>query len=303
MGFKYTEAAVDRIPREVEGDQGELMGGQFKKTISQKQNNIGRWWNPIAMAGEGATKQQRDRVHSVLNDEVNDKQNYRYRLRTTLERNLYDTIRQSLLDNANHRIAINEPVYRDGQPTPPGIDPYYYPTTTEPRVADIFRQNTNTREMDRLKNDFLQHQAAHGFNPTEANQNFSDMIDSFQGTALRSSHDHANFFNAARKAQGIPLPESWQRQDLMRNMEAYFRRMSADNAYYEHVERDPRMMASLGYTKDPWNNPINQPNFPNKAGVKGVEAVMSGLRGEHVVSDERTSHAIESLATTMMLGP
>lgn len=300
--FKPTQAAIERIKYDEPNETGRKLSAALFNVFKEKQNKLGEWWNPIALSARNTTKTQQDNVRDVLLREVNDKAFHRSDLQTPEEQDLYDTIRQELLSSAKYRQAINEPVYREGQPTPAQIDPYYYPTTTDPKVAEVFRRNTDQPEVERLSEDYIQQAMKHGYSEEESNKMLQQMIDSFQGSALKGSSDHGNFFNAARKAQGIPLPESWQRGDLMRNLEAYHRRLSTDVAYYHNVETDPKVMASLGYKKDPWGNPIYEPGVRNITGG-AAESVMSQLKGEHVGYAERTQHAGEALATTLMLGP
>ena len=302
--FKPTEPALDKIKSDIPNDNGERVSDTLKKTFQERQNLLGRFWNPISEAAkQDLSNQQIERVRQVLLREVNDKNFYRNTLRTVAERNLYDTVRKSLSDNSDYRIAMNEPVYRDGKPTPHVKDPYYYPTTTDPKVADTFRQNTDQARIDQLSRDYIDQQMRHGFSRADAEANLKEQVDGFQGSVLHESGDNQTFYNAARKAQGVPLPDSWQRQDLLRNLEAYNRRMATDMAYYHNVETNHKVMAALGYKTDPWDNPVHEPTVKNIAGTSSVRAVTNQLKGESSDIASRTEHSAETFATVSMLGP
>lgn len=301
--FKPTQAAIERIKSDIPDENGERVSGALFKTFSERQQLLGKWWNPIAEQAKKLDQSAIDKVRDTLVQETNEGVNYRGNLRTQQERDLYDTIRKQLKDSADYRIGLNMPVYRGGNPTPPKSSPYYYPTTTEPKVADIFRANQDKGAIKQLSDDFIKQQLVHGMSQSQAEVNLKDMVDKFQGSANKSNQNNLLFYNAAREEAGIPLPKSWQRQDMLRNLEAYHRRLATDVSYYHNVETQPKVMAGLGYKKDPWNNPINEPTVENINGHSAVQAVMGELKGEHLDPMGRAEHAAETLATTAMLGP
>lgn len=300
--IKLTQSAVERIPYDIPTEDGRRLGRALHQTLIDKQHLIGRWWNPIAEAAQGMSQEQLANVDRVLMRERDDRSSYATMLRGQDERNLYRKIRDALVNNAEYRREINEPIYRDGEPTEAGIDPYYYPTTTNPRQADIIRQGLDVAAVDRMKQAFKAKQMAAGYSEDQANANWKDFVDAIQGSARNNDTGNQAFFNAARKAEGIPLPDELRRTDLLRNLEAYFRRQASDNSYYHNIESNHPVAASLGYTRDAWRNPIDSTNINNLAGHDSVKAVINELKGEYADRMTRTSHAVESGATATMLG-
>lgn len=301
--FRPTESAIERIRQVNDSPNNKRVADALQQTLAEKQNLIGRWNNPIIEAANKLSAEQRQRVDRALYHEVNEKTSANFMLKSQQEIALKNLIREKLLDNANYRIKINEPVYRGSEPTKAKIDPWYYPTTTEPRIADIFRQNQDTTRIAELTKDFMAQQAKHDYTPEEAAANLKTVINSFQGSARDNTTGNQAFFNAARKAQGIPLPETWRRTDLLRNLDSYFRRQASDNSYYHNIESNHKVASALGYETDAWGAKINQPDSPNISGSDAVKAVIGELQGEYADRQARAEHAVESIATATMLGP
>lgn len=301
--FKPTQAALERIKTDIPTEDARNLSGKLFKVYGTSNNLLGKWWTPVSEQGKGMSSESLKRVDDVLYKEVNDKTSHMNELKTPDERKLYNSIRDVYDKSFQQRKDWNEPVYENGNPRPPRQDPFYHATTVEPKVANILKQNVDRPAIEKLSQDFIQQQLRHGVSQLEAEQNLKDEINKLRGNIVHGEGTSSDIkYNANRKAQGIPLPNSWRRQDLLHNLQVYLRRSASDLAFYHHIETDPKTMASLGYTKDPWNNPINEPKVENIAGNDSVRGVIDELKGERLGQFERNAHAMESLATIAMLG-
>jgi len=307
--LKLTQSAIDRI-RSIPAKIAPELGDAFQQTLAKKQNLLGQWWNKAAYAINKLSTNEQATLQDVLYNERDSRQKMFVPQKL---REAYGAIRQAYLDSAEHQRAINEPIQEsDGTMRPIEVDPFYHATTMEPKVADVFRQGTDKAEEQRLTDIFVQHQLRHIdpkiTDPEQrlaiAHSNLKDIIASLRGSAKFDTGDHSNqtFYNAARRAEGILLPKEFMRQDLKRNLQVYFMRRAADNAYYEHMESQPKIASALGYTKDAWGNKLPKAD-ELLSGNDQVRAVMNMLKGEGITKTSMQEHAVESLASAVMLGP
>lgn len=217
---------------------------------------------------------------------------------------LFNTIRKSLEDNYNNRVRIQEPVVGAGGARMPKRDPYYWPTTTNPKVANVIRDNTDVEGIAKAKDTFIDHQIKLGQSKSDAQQNWKDYSRAVQGSSVPKDTGSGNFFNGARRPEGIPLSPEFTRPGLLNNLESYFHAQATDNAYYEHVEKDPRTMAALGYTKDAWGRKVPESENGVIIGNTAVKNVVNEIRGESLGGLQgQTIAKSESLATAGILGP
>lgn len=299
-------AGLDTI-RAIKHPLAQHTADQLQKVFQEREGILGRQLNPIIEAskkGGSYNKGIDERMTRAMRYELENKQDAPATMfRSAKERSLFQTAKQSLLQNFNERLANKEPVLRGNRPTMPQRDPYYWPTTSNPKVTAIYRENANTAEIQKLNKVFLDYQAKLGIDPKEAQQNLRDWVRAIQGSNLQSQGNQT-YFNAARKAQGIPLPPEFTRPGFLRNLEAYFHAQSMDNAFYKHIESDPKAMAALGYTHSPWGQPVPQHEAGPVIGNTAVKNVMDEVRGEVMSGQQgQVQKKSESLATATILGP
>lgn len=299
-----TRAAVDSI-RRIPGKEGPRLATALDKTFIDAKQLQGKWWSRIDDATKGLTASQKINVDRVLNQEVNTKQSMMHLLGTAAERQAYTAVRGVLTEIAKHHTAIGEPIFRNGKPTNLTEDPHYYPTTEDLKAGDTIRQNTNPAAIAKLKADYIDHymQFNKGARPQDAETSWREFVSSHQGQAGYNAESSLAYFNAARRQQGTPLPDSLRRTDLRENLFNYVRRMSMDMAHYKNIESDHPVAASLGYREDAWGKHIDNTGVNNLNGNNDVEAVMREVRGAVPTLGHRNELAVENAASALLLGP
>ena len=303
---KLFRAGLDTI-RSLAHPAANHVADSLQKVFQTRENILGEQLNPIIDTAHKVHLNGRDQeqLDKVMRYELENKKPAPDTMFSSpRQKVVYQAAKKSLLENYNRRLKNEEPVIRNGKPTLPKRDPFYWPTTTNPKVAQILRDNTNTAEITKLQKMFTDYQTKMGVKPDEALKNWRDFNDAIQGSSVHNDVGNAVFFNAARKQQGISLPPEFTRPGFLKNLEAYFHAQSTDNAYYEHVEKDPKTMAALGYTRDAWNNPVEPLKEGKIIGNTAVKNVVNEIRGEvlHGMQGQTIAKA-ESLATATILGP
>jgi len=298
-----TSSAIDKV-RDISPD-GEIVAKGFTRTLNTAKELQGKFWTTVEEAGKGLNDAQLKRLDAVLSSENRDKRSYATMLRSADERAAYKAIRKTLSDIQDHRLAINEPVMRNGVPTKPITDKWYYPTTEEIKMGDIIRQNTDAPMIAKFKQDFQDNYLKHlpATTPTGLDKAWADFVDAHQGSAKSQSLPTQAHFNAMRQQAGIPLPDSLRRMNPMENMANYIRRASMDMSHYENIEDNPEVSARLGYNEDAWGNKINRTGINNIHGNDSVKSVLDQIRGEVTPYSQRAQRASEGLASSIILGP
>jgi hypothetical protein len=168
-------------------------------------------------------------------------------------------------------------------------DPYYGPFHMwSDNVRDIITTKQGSPEYVKLQDDYIkQHVQAHQQRgiplqeaQTRAAAEFSEEI-----RALSVPYDPtaAGTFAGARKAQGIPLPESWREYDIVKLIKSYDRRSAIDFAMQEHMEKSPEVMAALGSKTFFNDQPIPaqiKAAIPNISTDKSVQSILREMSGQ-----------------------
>jgi len=301
---KLTGAANDKIRSLGTHGEGDNLANAVHKTLDTAQKLTGKWWSPLDDITSKMSSASRDKVERALYTERLTKQSLRGTLRGD-EVKAYDMVRKIYKEIADNRERINEPVMRNGKPTPMQRDPFYHATTEELSVGTDIREGTNPEKVAGYKKAYVENYAK--LNPTEglrgAEHAWEELVKAHQGSAQYSGEPSLAIFGAMRKEEGTPLPDEMRRKDLRENMFNYIRRAAMDMAHYEHIESKHDVAASLGYTKDAWGNVIDNKNVDNLNGNDAVKVVMKTIRGEISPLGARNAKALESLATSATLGP
>jgi len=168
-------------------------------------------------------------------------------------------------------------------------DPYYGPFHMwSDNVRDIITTKQRSPEYVKLRDDYIkQHVQAHQQRgiplqeaQTRAAAEFSEEI-----RALSVPYDPtaAGTFAGARKAQGIPLPESWREYDIVKLIKSYDRRSAIDFAMQEHMEKSPEVMAALGSKTFFNDQPIPaqiKAAIPDISSDKSVQSILREMSGQ-----------------------
>jgi hypothetical protein len=167
-------------------------------------------------------------------------------------------------------------------------DPYYGPFHMwSDSVRDIITTKQGSPEYVKLKDDYIkQHTQFHQQNgvPLQEAQtrSLADFNDAIREMSVPYDPTAVGTFAGARKAQGIPLPESWREYNIMKLVENYDRRSAMDYAMQEHMEKSPEIMAALGAEKYFNDQPIppqikaSVPYIGDDNSVKSILREMSG---------------------------
>lgn len=308
LTFKPTRSALDSI-RELPTKAGRILADALHSTFIERKHYIGDLWNPIAKQMHNMAKPDIQQVHNTLQTEDRTGRFQTQMLRGDKQRQLYRSIRDSLIKDADLRIAERLPVYRNGQPTLAKKNPTYYPDVINSKVRQVLQANTDAEGVKSLRDDFIKQRMGLGKSREDAESDYLDQVKKIQGQQSTSTHGVSTHFTASRTPEGLPLPTSWTENDARKSLATYFNRKSTDYSFFKHVEKNPAAMAALGNDKDAWNNSIDEANTKSKnyvdningnTAVKNVIHELSVDAGDQI---ERTQHRIESLATASILGP
>jgi len=285
----------------------EHTAGQLQKVFQEREAIMGRQGNPVIEKAKGISPEGEARLNAAKRYELENHQDAPLSMfKNSKELSAWQAYKKSLETNFNERLANKEPVVANGVARLPIRDPNYHPTTSNPKVAEVLRANTDPKaiaELNKQWNDYYTTKL--GKSPSQAQDAFNRYRRALQGNAMNSgSSGNQAFFNAARRPQGEPLPPSFERPGFFRNFEAYIQAQAMDNAYYKHVESDPRTMAALGYQHDPWGRPVKQSEDGPISGNTAVKNVLNEIKGEaNTGLQGQVIAKSESLATAGLLGP
>jgi len=167
-------------------------------------------------------------------------------------------------------------------------DPYYGPFHMwSDSVRDTITTKQGSPEYVKLKDDYIkQHTQFHQQNGVSLQEAQTRAIAEFNDAIREMSVPYdptaVGTFAGARKAQGIPLPESWREYNIMKLVENYDRRSAMDYAMQEHMEKSPEIMAALGAERYFNDQPIppqikaSVPYIGDDNSVKSILREMSG---------------------------
>lgn len=298
--FRSTEDQIRDLPHSASKDVADAI----HIVHEEKGQILGKQLYPILEKAKGLTKQQEDRLSAATRYELENQKSGEILLKTKQEREVFRQEKQSLKDNYDYRVESKQPIIQDGQPRMPQRDEFYHPTTPNPKIVEVYRKGVDTEEIGRLDKVFTDYNTKLGATKEEAQSNLERWKQGIQKSVDQSNVGGSNqHFSAARRPQGIPLPEEFTRPGFLKNTEAYFHRQSVDNAYFRHMESNPKVQSAIGMTKDPWLRPIEQHKEGSIAGTPPVRAAINEIKGEVGGAGFHNEKALSSLATTMFIGP
>lgn len=301
-GEKLFKASIDKI-REIDHPLAGKLADAAYKTLTERQRIVGSQLNPILDKGDKLSGRSDKRLADAARYELENKKDGSWILKTPEERQVFAQEKQSLFANHNYRVATNQPIIQNGVPRSPIRDQWYHPTTPNTKVIEDIKSGEAGR-VNKWERPFVDYQVKLGNTPTEAQDNWNAFKDSIQGNIFKASVGGSQqHFGAARRAQGLPLPESMTKPGYMKNLESYFHRMATDNAFYKHIESDPQVMSALGQTKDAWGKPITPSPDGSLAANNSVRSFMKNIQGEMGGAGFHNEKALSSLATIGILGP
>jgi len=168
-------------------------------------------------------------------------------------------------------------------------DPYYGPFHMwNDNVRNIMTTKQGSPEYVKLQNDYInQHVQAHqqrGIPLQEAQTRAAaEFADEIRTMSVPYDPTAAGTFAGARKAQGIPLPDSWREYDIVKLIKNYDRRSAIDFAMQEHLEKSPEVMAALGSKTFFNDQPIPaqiKAVIPDISADKSVQSILREMSGQ-----------------------
>lgn len=309
LGFigRMTQASIDKvrdIPKEgtkITASSKEV--GDSIQLAHQKADELkGAWSNKIAKAGAGLTDRDKESVRKAFiweNENKGEKVPSTV-LRTPAARQFYNVAKEVFSASGKHQLDINEPVYRNGKPTELKQMDNYNPFGLSQKVAEIYRANTDVEAIKKLDADYLANAKKFGYGEVEAKKALTDFKKTIQGD-IRQQGGNMQWFSGVRKAHGIPLPESFAKEDVVRNLVDYYNRRASDNAFYEHIESNPRVMSALGESKDAWGKKIEEDPTGGIIGNTAVREAIKEFQGEIGGQAFHTEKGISNLATSLFI--
>lgn len=299
-----TRPLLDEV-RRVGGESGDKLADSIQKYYTDKDSIYGRGIAPILNAAKGLSDSQIQKVENALIMENRRKTSYRDIL-DSKQQDLYDAVRDSLRQKQEEQIEAGQPVTdidSKGNITHrlPQVDPYYYPNKINPQVAEILTERPNSRAARNLEQDFIEYHESMGNSPEQAQEKFNSIVEAYD-----TGEPNLTSFGAVRKAEGIGLPDSWMRPGLLKNMNSYFNRVSADRAFHDNIETNPEVAKSIGINEDaygrPWDETTPEPEM-DLEGVPEVKQVLDQIRGEPYDKDEAKLKLWSRIASSLFLGP
>ena len=190
-------------------------------------------------------------------------------------------------------------------------DPYYGPFHMwSDNVRDIMTNKQGSPEYVKLQDDYIkQHVQTHQQRgiplqeaQTRAAAEFSEEI-----RALSVPYDPtaAGTFAGARKAQGIPLPDSWREYDIVKLIKSYDRRSAIDFAMQEHMEKSPEVMAALGSKTFFNDQPIPaqiKATIPDISTDKSVQSILREMSGQPARKPDELASGASRAISSLTIG-
>ena len=239
-GFSFFTPLTEKLAR-----SGNAMKEHFAKKfldLTNKQREMwGGWMNGMLEARGNLSAQEWNNVYHTLVDEGRQHTDLSARLNPN-ELNAYNKIRTVYQDMGKNRAAAGQLVGgRAG-----GVDPHGMFEVIDRDVLRVMLEHANTPQAQQLRQEFIDHQVNSGVTPAKAEQKLKTLLGHFgEITDLQNNFK----FNAVRSPEGVGLPDSWIEKDFDAAIRRYTRRFATDRAFFDVMEKDPRMMSALGADK------------------------------------------------------
>jgi len=190
-------------------------------------------------------------------------------------------------------------------------DPYYGPFHMwNDNVRDIMTNKQGSPEYVKLQDDYIkQHVQAHqqrGIPLQEAQTRAAaEFADEVRTMSVPYDPTAAGTFAGARKAQGIPLPDSWREYDIVKLIKSYDRRSAIDFAMQEHMEKSPEVMAALGAKTFFNDQPIPaqiKAVIPDISTDKSVQSILREMSGQPARKPDELASGASRAISSLTIG-
>lgn len=241
----------------------------------------GRYANPMIKAFEDLNPKEQQNLYQVLIQEDRTGASGAASL-TPKEKKSYDIVRSTLDLMAKDQIAAGQMVKLSNNiRRTRGNDPFYAMNVMDQGVRRILSEGQGTKQYNDLKKDFIDWQVQRNITPDEAEARFTKL----QGSFSRAAEGNEFAFKATRLPEGVGLPDSWIERDPIQAVRSYVNKFTRDRAFYDVIEKDPRMMKMLG--SDKFGNgqqippTIQVENLSRDPHVKQILSSFAGLDSPH----------------------
>lgn len=241
----------------------------------------GRYANPMIKAFEDLNPREQQNLYQVLIQEDRTGSSGAASL-TPKEKKSYDIVRSILDLMAKDQIAAGQMVKLSNNiRRTRGNDPFYAMNVMDHGVRRILSEGQGTKQYNDLKKDFIDWQVQRNITPDEAEARFTKL----QGSFSRAAEGNEFAFKATRLPEGVGLPDSWIERDPIQAVRSYVNKFTRDRAFYDVIEKDPRMMKMLG--SDKFGNgqqippTIQVENLSRDPHVKQILSSFAGLDSPH----------------------
>jgi len=297
-----TRTLLDQIIQK-HGPEGQAFSDAYNRYATDKDSMYGKYMAPILKAAKGMSPGDLNKVENIriLARRRGEDMSH---LLTDRQKNLYDTIGDSMHQWQQDQIDANQPVsvmtpsgaYEKQLPT---VDEFYHPNRPSPQAIEILTERPNSNAARDLRNDFINLQVRNGKTPELANKMLDSMIKSYdQGDA------NLNRFREVRAADKTQLPDSWMRNDLLKNLNGFFNRVASDRSFHDNFETNPDVAKSIGIEKDPWGERYaGRGHVGDLQGSTPVQNALEKIYGEPFDKDESNLKLANRIATALFLGP
>ncbi len=299
---KFFQNAIDRA-REVSGDVADA----YHRFFNDRSEIDGAVYGKVknVMEATGFSKNDGKRLMEAMRlEERNNTPIPMGFFKNQAQKAVWNKYKQVYKEQGLARIRDKQPVIDaiTGKPRLLRPNESSHPIMINPKVVDTIRANTDKDTIAKLSADFLNDQKSRGIDPERAKQNLAEITAVIQGRPLtHQSKGNLNYFNANRRAQGIPLPESWSRKDFEQNLQAFSARNASDRAHFRNIESNHSVMRQLGESSDPWGQPLPTSDKPNVAGNASVKKLIESAHGEMGDIDMHNEKALSSLFTGLFI--
>lgn len=293
---------IDRV-RNIDHPMSEKVANAFDKVLQYRDKYRGTLLTPLLEKGSRLSYSQKNGLMSVMRKEVENRALFgTAKFANKKMQEVYDQAVKSMQLHADEGVRNMEPQYQNGRPFI-NSGRAFWPTMTDQKVAQTYREQSNSPEIARLDKVFLDYQQQLGHSPATAQKNLAEWKQAVQGTSALRHADNKSFFYSSRHAEGIPLPPEFTKKDFLKNLEAFFHKQATSRGFYKYVESNHDVMGALGEKTDPWGKSVpSQPNsIGNNPDVRGqLEQIRGEVGGSQGFHNEK---ALSSLATTLFIGP
>ncbi len=292
-----TRSLIDKI-RDINHPAAQHVADAIHNVFNDRQANIGQWVNKPLQSAEGLSQHDKQVIGRQM--EAN-RQNGNYGtelLENGRQKQYYNEALKANQAIFNRRIADQEPVSQGGFPRETKQIPGYWPTMPKQAVIQKVREGVDQEAIGKIQKDFEENRQKYGETPEEAADAWKDFVTSVQGNTRNLDVSNQQFFNAARRSHGVPLPESLRENDPVLNFERYGRRSAMDSAHYKYVESDHKVLSALGERKDAWHRPVTPMEGSTLGGNTTVRDALRTIHGEIGSPGEFNERATSTLATT-----